>query len=142
MFNRNTLLDMLTYARPRASESEAQFIARFLAPLPGWSVDAFGNGHVIIGESPILWSCHTDTVHRFSGRQTIHVDPVTSIATLSRRSRKRGASCLGADDTVGVFLCHQMILAGIPGHYIFHYGEESGGIGIRRHLPERRLTLC
>jgi hypothetical protein len=61
---------------------------------------------------------------------------------LSRRERKRlrrasngvytlqsPRTCLGADDTVGVYLMREMILQAVPGYYVFHYGEERGGIG-------------
>src|ERR1035437_5455067 len=123
----STLLEMLTYCRPAGSGAESAFVARFVATLPGATCDPFGNWHVIIGTSPILWSCHTDTVHTTSGRQTVHVT-ADGVVGLSRRSRHM-SSCLGADDTAGVWLCHQLILAGVPGHYIFHYGEEIGGEG-------------
>lgn len=127
-----TLRDMLSYCRPRGSATEKVFIARYLEPLPGTYCDEFGNHHVTVGpaDPTILFSCHTDTVHRNSGRQTVHYDPLTTTIELSRRSRSI-SNCLGADDTVGVFIMREMILAGIPGHYIFHYGEESGGIGSR-----------
>jgi hypothetical protein len=36
---------------------------------------------------------------------------------------------LGGDDTVGVYICLALIDAGREGHYIFHRGEECGGIG-------------
>lgn len=39
------------------------------------------------------------------------------------------SNCLGADCTVGVWIMREMILAGVPGHYIFHWGEEKGCIG-------------
>lgn len=39
------------------------------------------------------------------------------------------SSILGADDKVGVYIMSRMIDAGIPGMYIFHVGEECGGIG-------------
>jgi hypothetical protein len=124
------LREMHTYARPYGSATERAFIARYIAPLPNATEDAYGNWHVTVGESHTLWSCHTDTVHRAEGRQTLHYDTETGILQLSRRSRKR-MSCLGADDTVGVFLMRNMVLAGVRGHYIFHFGEEVGGIGSR-----------
>lgn len=132
------LLDMLSYMRPVDSDTEEAFTQRFVATLPGATCDKYGNWHVTMGESPILWSCHTDTVHDHAGRQTTHYDPLTGIIRLSKKSR-RYASCLGADDTAGVWLMRQMVLRGVTGHYIFHYGEEVGGIGsndIADHSPE------
>lgn len=143
MTNIGLLLDMLTYRRPRNSASEAAFIRRFILPLAP-TRDEHGNYHVWIANpdgtpSRMLWSCHTDTVHCTDGRQTLRYDPITGIVELSRKARNRGSTCLGADDTAGVFLCMQMIAAHVPGHYIFHYGEESGGIGssnLARESPE------
>lgn len=133
----NILRDMLTYARPMGSTTEQAFRVRYLLSLPGATLDAFGNIHVRIGDAPVLWSCHTDTVHLREGRQTIHVD-TQGLARLSKRSRQQ-MSCLGADDTVGVWLCREMILRSVPGLYLFHYGEERGGLGSRdlaQHTPQ------
>ena len=126
VFNRPVLLDMLTYCRPAGSPTERAFITKYIATLPGAYLDSHDNWHVHVDDSPVLWSCHTDTVHAYGGRQTLHVDADT--VGLSRRYRRR-SHCLGADDTAGVFLMWSMVLAQVPGHYVFHYGEETGGIG-------------
>lgn len=117
---------MLTYMRPAGSDTEHAFITRYVKGLPGAVEDPYHNWHVVVGDSPILWSCHTDTVHHSEGFQTLHVEK--GIAGLSKRS-KQFSNCLGADDTAGVYLCREMILRGIPGHYVFHHAEERGGIG-------------
>lgn len=125
------LLELHTYCRPYAGPTEDLFRRRFVDTLPGAYRDTYGNTHVTIGDSPrVLWSCHTDTVHWDDGRQTTNYDPRTGLLTLSKRS-KRSSRCLGGDDTVGVFLCRQLVLAGVSGHYVFHVGEEKGGIGSR-----------
>ena len=129
---------MLTYCRPHGSIAEGIFRRRYLADLPGIVEDAHGNLHVKIGASPILWSSHTDTVHREQGIQSLRINAREQTIRLSRRS-KRFSNCLGADDTVGVFIMREMILRGVAGHYIFHYGEEKGGIGsgnLARLTPE------
>lgn len=120
------LAEMLTYCRPVDSAAEAQFCNRYLATIPGIWADDCGNYHLHIGDSPVIWSCHTDTVHRVGGRQRLWV--TDGMIGLRPRSR---STCLGADDTVGVWLMCEMIRAGVPGHYVFHYGEEVGGIGSR-----------
>jgi len=118
------LTAMHTYCRPADSSTEGAFIKRFIKPLPGAYGDPFNNWHVEIGESPsVLFSCHTDTVHRLPGFQHAHIR--NGQLCLTRKARKH-SSCLGADDTVGVFLMIEMIKAGIPGRYVFHYGEEMG----------------
>lgn len=108
------------------SVTEQVFRQRYILSLPGAQVDWHGNIHVPIGQSTILWSAHTDTVHRKPGRQAveIHKGQLRLTAQSARLS-----SCLGADDTVGCFILRRMILAQVPGHYVFHYGEERGGIG-------------
>jgi hypothetical protein len=146
--NRNrlsTLCEMLTYARPYGSATERAYILRYIASLPGATEDPFGNWIVRIGDSPILWSSHTDTVHRFEGRQSVRVNEHEQTIRLSRRAKRNGSSCLGADDTVGNFLMREMILANVPGLYVFHYGEEVGGIGsgsIAEYTPELLRPVC
>lgn len=128
-FNIPQLLNMLTWARPVDSVTERAFCREFIRPLKGAYVDTVGNWHVQRGDSPkVLWSCHTDTVHRKAGRQTLHYNPSFGVVRLSKRS-KAEHSCLGADDTAGVAILVQMAATNIPGHYIFHYGEEVGGLG-------------
>jgi hypothetical protein len=125
------LLHMLTFMRPMGSGTERVFIDRFVASLPGAWIDHARNWHVTIGENNarILWSSHTDTVHHESGRQTLAYDSQSGIVRLSKRSKAYRSNCLGADCTVGVWIMRNMILRGVPGHYVFHYGEERGGIG-------------
>mgnify|MGYP005815145481 FL=1 len=133
------LLDMLTIARPHQSKGEEEYIRAFIEPWTDYT-DAFGNLHKTVFEigknrekiePNILFSSHTDTVHRKDGPQTINVyknKVVTSEST-----------CLGADDTVGNYLMISMIEKGIPGKYIFHRGEERGGLGssyIAKETPE------
>lgn len=121
------LVAMHSYGRPAGSKIEKEFIDRFLLPL-GAEADRFGNYHVSTIENPrVLFSSHTDTVHRIGRRQRPYIDPA-GFLRLNRRDRKR-STCLGADDTVGVFLCSEMVRAKVPGHYVFHFGEECGCLG-------------
>jgi len=122
-----TLIEMHTYCRPAGSRAERRFRNRFIMPLDV-EIDPFGNLHKQIGDSPVIWSTHTDTVHRRQGRQRVHFDTHSGTLSLPIASR---SSCLGADDTAGCWIMREMILAGVAGHYIFHYGEECGGIGSR-----------
>lgn len=123
-----TLLEMLTWCRPHGTKADRQFRGQWIAPL-GARDDGHGNLWVHVGTgSRVLWSCHTDTVHRVSGRQRVEYHAATGLVVLPDKSP---SNCLGGDDTVGVWLCREMIAAGVPGAYVFHYGEESGGIGSR-----------
>lgn len=117
------LLQMHTYRRPSGGKTESLFIQRFIQPL-GAMPDDYGNYWLMIGGAPILWSCHTDTVHRQEGAQRIAFGD--DIVTLAQHS---GSNCLGADCTVGVWIMANMIRAGIPGTYVFHADEEIGGLG-------------
>lgn len=125
------LIAMHGYVRPYGTATEQAFIDRYIATLPGATRDPYGNYHVAVGESKTIFSSHTDTVARREGQQTTHVDRATGFLTLSKKAIASGARCLGSDDTVGVWLMRQMVLAGVPGLYLFHYGEEVGGIGSR-----------
>lgn len=120
------LLEMLSFKRPAGSKAERQFIQRFITPL-GAKADAAGNYWLRIGEAPVMWSCHTDTVHDTGGRQRlIYTGP--GILGIDPDCK---SNCLGADDTAGVWLMHEMAQAKIPGLYLFHRSEENGCIGSR-----------
>ncbi len=119
-----TLIAMLKTCRPHGSPAEQDFVDRFLTPL-GVTADGFGNLWLSIGQGPtILWSSHTDTCHRKGGSQRLaFADGVVRLAA------EETANCLGADCTAGVWLMREMITSGIPGTYVFHRGEERGGLG-------------
>lgn len=126
---RRILLDMLTYCRPANSPTCLEFEQRFLLPL-GATRDAHGNYHVCTdATSRVLWSAHTDTVADSGGRQRVSYDAATGIVQLSKHARRHKRNCLGADNTAGVYLLTEMIKAGVPGYYIFHYAEEHGCLG-------------
>ncbi len=130
------LLQMHTYARPHGSDTEKVFRDKYLKHLPNAYQDEADNYIVKVGESRILWSCHTDTVHREDGRTKLVY--ANSILSLSDKEEK--ANCLGADCSVGVWIMRQMILRNIPGLYVFHAGEECGGIG-STHIAEKTPEL-
>ena len=119
------LCTMMTYCRPAFSATEEQFIADYIDVLPNVKTDGYGNRLVIVGNNPtVLFSCHTDTVHRIEGKHRVLIDPNSPKIAYSEN-----ANCLGADDTTGCFLARNMILSGIPGLYVFHRAEEVGGRG-------------
>jgi hypothetical protein len=125
----STILQMFRYMRPMGSTTEQIFINQYLAPL-GFKRDEFDNLVLTVGENaPFLFSCHMDTVHYNEGLQSLSYNEETGILSLSKRAKRRGSNCLGADDTAGIWLITEMVKAGVPGTYIIHYGEESGCIG-------------
>ncbi len=118
------LFAMLQSCRPHGSITEHRFIERFLLPY-GVDADGFGNLWLQIGAAPVLWSSHVDTCHRYDGTQSVEIssDGIVRLAAASP------SNCLGADCSAGVWLMTEMIEAGIPGRYVFHRGEERGGLG-------------
>lgn len=126
--------EMLTYRRPMDSDTEERFIEKFLGPL-GVERDEIGNIWKRIGDSDVLWSSHTDTVHHIEGMQTLKItDHRVSLADSSN------SNCLGADCTTGVFIMTEMIKAKKPGLYVFHRGEERGSKG-SRHIAKTKTLL-
>ena len=114
------LLEMLTYKRPNRSQSEEAYIRKFIAPHA--EPDAFGNYIRVIGNPRVMFSSHTDTVHKKAGMQKVYLDTHNNHAFVD-------ADCLGADDGTGNWLMLEMIRAGKEGLYVFHRGEECGGLG-------------
>ena len=110
-------MDMLRYCRPGGSQTELEFIEKYLEPLDV-SYDDYGNIYKFVGNSRVMWSCHTDTIHSKDGMQELHFEQGFVYS--------KDRNCLGADCTTGVWLMVNMIRAGVPGIYIFHRDEETG----------------
>ena len=133
----NTLLQMLTYKRPHGSDTEMQFIERFIQPLSehpnvvAYDTDEVGNIFVTtVPSSRTLFTAHVDTVHSTEGVQLVTHDTNINLIYLDDKAALT-TNCLGADDTAGMWLMLQMIDKGVPGTYAFFRGEERGGIGSR-----------
>lgn len=136
-----TLVEMLTWARPYGSAEEAEFVKRYVAPVAPFG-DAFGNRWAIVGEGAprVMWSCHTDTVDAKGGRKKLAVDCDGRVLSLAKGAK--AGMCLGADDGAGVWLLREMIAAEIPGLYLFHRGEERGGLGSRWIIEHNSQLLA
>ena len=112
------------------------------------SLDEKGNLIVTIGKSETLFSCHMDTVQPkpkdkkgkivFTPRNTVLLTPGSTWKDTDKGyvygawRNENGVlepSVLGGDDKVGIWMCMKLIEAKVPGTYIFHIGEECGGIG-------------
>ena len=120
-----TLTDMLTYRRTFNSNGERMFVAKYLDTVPGMRHDMAGNRLLIVGSDKpdVMFSCHTDTVHK-AGADFQAITLRNGIYSVADDS-----NCLGADDAAGVYIMLRMAHAGVPGMYVFHAGEERGGIG-------------
>lgn len=134
------LHSMLTYKRPHLSASEAEWITRFLTPHKPSVFGKDGEGALSIevlmpdGSLPrTLFSAHTDTMHHGTGRQPVKIDGDWIVTMVD--------DCLGADDGAGAWILLRMIAAGVPGVYLFHRGEERGGVGSRYMAANHREWL-
>lgn len=140
------LLDMISVKRRHNTASEIAFCDQYMRNiiLPNGKKVNFNTLKSPTGEvlayyykcsnDPVLWSSHVDSVHSGAGRVPINYDPIINVAYVSDESCP-----LGADDAAGMWILFQMIRAGVGGTYIFHKGEEVGGIGssgIAKHHKE------
>ena len=133
--SKRDLVHMHNYMRPDNTFGTKYFTRDWIDTLSP-TIDARGNRIVAIGKADVMWSSHFDTVHAVAGFQKVSLQQ--GFLGLSAKSKKH-STCLGADDTVGVWLMREMILANRPGLYVFHRGEEVGGIGseyISEKTPE------
>ena len=125
------LAEILSYRRNYETASEKEFIANYIATIPNIQSDIELNFFVKIGESETMFSCHTDTVHWSDGKQKVcYISDLDMACKITaKEDAEYDGECLGADDGAGIWIMLNMIEAGIPGLYVFHRGEECGGIG-------------
>ena len=142
------LIAILTYKRKHNSQSELDFINDWLLPRlpnPVTFADKSGSAMAYVVTIPnhdgtasrTMISCHTDTCHHGVGKQILAYDQ--ELQLIYKSSDDLDKDVLGADDGSGIWLALQMIEAGVPGAFVFHCGEEVGGVGSRyleAHHPE------
>lgn len=152
------LVTILAWPRPHESYAEKKFRAWLAAQIkalsPESSVEYRGDNLYVPARNgeKTLFSCHIDTVDAqiegspiLNGKEkdthkakSLTYDKNFGIVALDKASKH--GTCLGADDGVGVWLMLKMLAAGIGGGYIFHVGEERGGLGslamVAQHTPE------
>lgn len=153
------LYDLLRLATPHGMEDH---IINLLPCRKLGTRDVKGNFIVKVGENPkTLFSAHMDTVHDVDKSiindktkvavlniVKIHNDAPADMdkfkdyiwGAIKKPDGKFGATQLGADDKVGCWILCEMIDHEIPGLYIFHVGEECGGIG-SRHIANETPEL-
>lgn len=135
------LKTILTSKRAHGSPGVEHFHKWLVEQLPKPEILAENCIAVTVGTPKTLFSCHIDTVHSVvesdTARQAIVHDTNLNVITLDGED----SSCLGADDGAGVYLMLRMIEAKVPGTYIFHTGEERGGIGSRAVLRDHHAWL-
>jgi len=134
------LIGILRLRRTDGGKAEALMIDKLIKTLPHVKVDKAGNYAVRIPKadgtaSRVLWSCHTDTVHRTDGVQSLTYCKDNGVINVS------DGECLGADDGAGLWLLLEMIDAKVPGLYVFHRNEEHGCVGSRYRAANLAHTL-
>lgn len=157
------LVTILSWPRPHLSFAELRFrawlSAQINARLEGFTVQYLAEGvmYCTVADnagkpSTTLFSCHIDTVDAALEGEAVEVegtqrhkaksltyDPNFGIIALDSKSTV--GTCLGADDGAGVWLMLKMLDAKVPGGYMFHTGEERGGIGSRAVLVKHADIL-
>jgi len=135
-----TLLhELLRYRRPSGGDGNtmAKDLIKEVIRDAGYTCFEDADGNIISTTrfNGVLFSSHTDTVHRDEGELDIHVDDFGIVTAWHRKlingSPKRLRDVLGADDAAGIYLMLSMIQFDIPGTYVFHADEEIGCIGSR-----------
>lgn len=140
------LLSILSTKRAHGSSGDTNFRVWLHAEITklGFKPEVGPEGSLIVTtnkKSTTLFSCHIDTVHTVQEsngtKQKLSYDPMFGHLFLSEKNQ----TCLGGDDGCGVYIMLRMLEKKVKGHYIFHVGEEKGGIGSRAMLDKRRLYL-
>lgn len=105
-------------------------------------IDEKGNVIVKVGKDyTTMFSSHMDTVHRNPGDVFLELTEDGYVfGSELNDDNKYVPSILGADDKLGVWIMLKMIKHGTPGLYVFHVGEERGGIG-SRYISDRTPEL-
>lgn len=125
---------MLSYKRPAFSDTEVEFIDKFiLSAHPSAYMDGYGNVIINTCDSPnTIFSCHTDTVDLEGGFREVFHDEIFDLVYAVD-------DILGADDCVGAYIMLEMISVNVPGRYIFHRNEENYCLGakyIKNNTPK------
>jgi hypothetical protein len=154
------LYDYLTCITPHKHEKKIHTLLPFMDDKDlDIQIDQVGNIIVKVGafrkDFRTVFSCHMDTMHHEGDvDKTMHLC-MTSKAGLEiydkdfkeglvyaryKWTNKDGQDnwapmILGADDKIGMYIMTRMIEKRVPGMYMFHVGEEKGGIG-SRHIRE------
>jgi hypothetical protein len=124
--------EIMKYRRSHESAAEAVFIQNVLIPElekhGKYQVDKAGNFSIRIGTKyDTLFSAHIDTMHNAiankGNEQRLVIDEEKGLLY------NGNSEVLGADDGSGIFLLFMLLRKKVPGLYIFHRGEERGGIG-------------
>lgn len=144
------LLQILQTKRRYGTSGDAQFRMWLFNLLKRKNLEpvVYSPGNIYVStdkKSTVLFSSHTDTVHgqpesTDPAPQRMAFDPVFGHLFLSDESKKV-SGCLGGDDGCGIYVMLKMLDAGVKGHYMFHCGEEQGGVGANAFVKSNKDFL-
>lgn len=139
------LVQILSTRRSHGSKGDTNFrlwLFNYIKTTLNLPVSIEVEGNILVQTDPkaaVLFSCHVDTVHskaESDGKpQQLAFDPAFGHLFLAD---KKDSGCLGGDDGCGVYIMLKMLKAGVKGKYIFHTGEECGGVGSRAFVTKRK----
>lgn len=141
------LVDILCWPRRHDSPSELAF-REWLRKLPqvqglltkelslgSWAWEVPGPGR-----EDVMFSCHIDTQDAGTSCQQVGAKKKliydTGMMVITLDSKHPVGTCLGADDGTGIWIMLKMIEAGVPGTYVFHRGEECGGLSAKGNIKD------
>lgn len=126
------LFAMHDCTRKPGTKIHDHWIERWISSIPNIHRDIHNNWYADVGKrSETIFTSHTDTMG--DGKKT-------SLVVKDGVLRNSGG-VLGADDSAGCWIMRRMILAGVPGLYVFHDSEERGGIGSDSWVRENESWL-
>ena len=142
------LFDLLSCIAPHPNYTTIiKTIKKYLPKDQKMYKDSIGNLIIKVGKDyETMFSCHMDMVFRKTYFDDLEegqdkLDLFVSnkkdqtiiwgglITDYKNKTYYYTPTTLGADDKAGIFILLNLIRANIPGLYIFHAGEEVGGIG-------------
>ena len=145
------LATILSWPRSHGSLSELAFCGWLTDTVKamGYNIEKWEEGSMFVevphknGKKPTtLFSSHVDTVDGATdkdARKELCYDP--NFGHIMLTPKNKVGSCLGADDGAGVWLMLKMLEKKVPGGYLFHRGEERGGISARANAQRRQREL-
>lgn len=137
------LSDILSRRRCHGSKGDTDFRAWLTAIITNMGLKPVLMSENIVvttdTASTVMFSSHVDTVHSHTEsngqRQALLYDQSMAHIFLDRAPTNHGG-CLGADDGAGVYVMLRMLEKRVPGTFVFHVGEERGGIGANAMMKD------
>lgn len=142
------LVEILTWPRRHDTPAELAFKDWLLAlpmvkDLPRKDL-SLGSWAWEVGTGPacedVMFSCHIDTQDASTSCTDVKAKKKLTydvgLAVIGLDAKHPTGTCLGADDGTGIWIMLRMIEAKVPGTYVFHRGEECGGLSAHANVKD------